>query len=231
MWFAYSGWSRRCCNLCGRQYSLQYLKKQIRSWKQIRSSLGKTFKYFHKNGIKARQNKCHLFSSFDITAKLPLLDCSIENRSCESLLGLIIDRKYNFNEHTAYLGNKASKKIQVVALICPYMPLTQRRLSMNACLFLSVLMNHSKILNNCINGIHERGLRGNVHTQIVTLNVKMTFLLQLSHAPLKLPLLAHGNPSFFIDRYDWAFEFCSRKFWQTCATFWSEKLWNNLKLE
>ena len=82
------------------------------------------------------------------------------------------------------------------------MSLTQRKLSMNAYLFFSVSMNHSKILNNRINGIHERGLRGDVHTQIVTLNVKMTFLLQLSHAPLKLPLLAHGNPSFSIDRYD-----------------------------
>ena len=114
-----------------------------------------------------------------------MLDCSIENASCESLLGVIIDRKFNFNEHTAYLCNKASKKIQAVALICPYMPLTQRKLSMNAYLFFSVSMNHSKILNNRINGTHERGLRGDVHTQIVTLNVKMTFLLQLSHPPLK----------------------------------------------
>ena len=97
-----------------------------------------------------------MLSSFDIKAKLPLLDCSIENASCESLLGVIIDRKFNFNEHTAYLCNKASKKIQAVALICPYMPLTQRKLSMNAYLFFSVSMNHSKILNNRINGIHKR---------------------------------------------------------------------------
>ena len=78
------------------------------------------------------QGKCHLFSSFDITAKLLLLDCSTENRSCESLQGVIIDRKFNFNEDTAYFCNKASKKIQVVALICLYMPLTQKKLSMNA---------------------------------------------------------------------------------------------------
>ena len=66
------------------------------------------------------------------------------------------------------------------------MPLTQRKISMNAYLFFLVSMNHSRILNNSVNGIHERGLSGDVHTQIFTLNVKMTFLLQLSHLPLKL---------------------------------------------
>ena len=34
-------------------------------------------------------------------------------------------------------------------------------------------MNHSKILNNRMNRIHESGLRGDVHTQIVTLNIKI----------------------------------------------------------
>ena len=73
----------------------------------------------------------------DITAKLPSLDCSIENATCESLLGVIIERKLNFNEHTTYLCNKASKRILAVALVFPYMPLTQRKLLMNAYFFFS----------------------------------------------------------------------------------------------
>ena len=59
---------------------------------------------------------------------------------------------------------RQAKKIQVFARIFPYIPQTQKRLLMNA-YFMSqfgycplVWMNHSRTLNNRINGLHKRAL-------------------------------------------------------------------------
>ena len=50
----------------------------------------KLFKWFHKKGIKAKQDKCHFFSSLDITTKLSLPDCPIDNYCSEKVLGVIL---------------------------------------------------------------------------------------------------------------------------------------------
>ena len=59
---------------------------------------------------------------------------------------------------------RQAKKIQVFARIFPYIPQTQKRLLMNA-YFMSqfgycplVWMNHSRTLNNRINGLHKKTL-------------------------------------------------------------------------
>ena len=63
------------------------------------------------------------------------------------------------------MGNRANKKIQAPVRIFLYMSVTERKLLMNT-YFISqfgycrlVWMNHSKILSNRINGLHEVGLR------------------------------------------------------------------------
>lgn len=45
-------------------------------------------------------------SSLDITIELLFQDCSTENSNPEKLLGLIIGRKLNFNEHVTNLYSK-----------------------------------------------------------------------------------------------------------------------------
>ena len=115
--------------------------------------------------MKANQDKYHFLSSLDITAELSLPDCSIENSSSEKFLKVIIDRKLNFNENVTNLCNKKSKKIQALAKTFPNLLVTQRNLLVSA-YFLSqfgycplLWMNHSRILNNRINGLHESALR------------------------------------------------------------------------
>ena len=124
----------------------------------------KIFKRFNENGLKANQEKCHFLSSLDINMKFSLLACILENSNSQKPLGVTIDRKLNFNEHVTNLCDKASKKIQALARIFPYIPQTQKRLLMNA-YFMSqfgycplVWMNHSRTLNNRINGLHKRAL-------------------------------------------------------------------------
>ena len=124
----------------------------------------KLFKWFLENGLKANQEKCHFLSSLDINRKFPLPACILENSNPQKLLGVTIDRKLNFNEHVTNLCDRASKKIQALARIFPYIPQTQKQLLMNA-YFMSqfgccplVWMNHSRTLNNRISGLHKRAL-------------------------------------------------------------------------
>ena len=92
----------------------------------------KLFKWFHENGLKANQEKCHFLSRLDIDTKFSLPAFILENSNSQKLLGVTIDRKLNFNEHVTNLCDKASKKIQALARIFPYIPQTQKGLLMNA---------------------------------------------------------------------------------------------------
>lgn len=127
--------------------------------------------------MKANQDKCDFISSLDITTKPSSSDCSVKNLSSKKLIRLIIDRKFDFNEHITNLCNKARNKIQVIVRIIPYMPVTQRKLqghsskfSLNA-YFLSqfgynslVWINHSSILNNLVKRLQEKPLTLVVHS-------------------------------------------------------------------
>ena len=102
--------------------------------------------------------------SLDMNTKFPLPACILKSSDSQKRLGVTIDRKLNFNEHVTNLCDKASKKIQALAIIFPYIPQTQKRLLINV-YFMSqfgycplVWMNHSRTLNNRINGLHKRAL-------------------------------------------------------------------------
>ena len=95
--------------------------------------------------VKRTQTICRLLpmnylSVFDHFARLALIGltkfsqpaCILENSDSQKLLGVTIDRKLNFNEHVTNLCDKASKKIQALASICPYIPQTQKLVLMNS---------------------------------------------------------------------------------------------------
>ena len=52
----------------------------------------KIFKWFHVNGMKANQSKCHFLLSLDINTKFSLPACILENSDSEKLLGVAIYR-------------------------------------------------------------------------------------------------------------------------------------------
>ena len=109
------------------------------------------------------KSQCDL-CDLDINTKFPLQACILEYSNSQKLLGVTIDRKLNFNKHVTNLYDKASKKIQALDIILSYIPETQKRVLMNV-YFMSqfgycplVWMNHSRTLNNPINGLHKRAL-------------------------------------------------------------------------
>ena len=99
----------------------------------------KLFKWFHENDLKANQGKCHFLSSLDINTKFSLPAGILENSNSQTLFGVTIDRKLNFNEHVTNLCDNASKNIQALARIFPYIPQTQKRLLMDTYLSLNLV--------------------------------------------------------------------------------------------
>ena len=125
----------------------------------------KLFKWFSDNMMKANKDICHLIVSSNEHVSMKLDNIEIENSNCERLLGVKIDSKLNFKEHLDGIIKKASRKINVLSHISPYMNIGKRRLLMNS-FFASQLkychlvwMCHHRSVNNKINRLHERCLR------------------------------------------------------------------------
>ena len=125
----------------------------------------KLFKWFSDNMMKANKDKCHLIVSSNEYVLMKLDNVEIENSNCERLLGVKIDSKLNFKEHLDGIIKKASREINALSRIAPYMNIEKPRLFMNS-FFASqfnycplVWMCHHRSINNTINRLHERCLR------------------------------------------------------------------------
>ena len=88
----------------------------------------------------------------------------IKNTNCEKLLRIKVDSRLNFNDHLDGIIKKASRKINALSRITPFMNISKRRILMNS-FFNSqfnycplVWMFHSRSINNKINRLHERDL-------------------------------------------------------------------------
>ena len=89
----------------------------------------------------------------------------IYNSKCEKFVGVKFDYKLIFNSHIAYLCKSASRKINALARVTPYMSILKHSILMNA-FFKSQFnfcplawMNHSRINNTKINRLREKCLR------------------------------------------------------------------------
>ena len=124
--------------------------------------------WFTDNFIKLNTDKCHLLilggnSNQQITVNVG--DSVIENTEEETLLGVVIDKRLNFETHINKLCKKAGNKLFDLACISRYMDSNKLRILMRAFVISQfqycplVWMFHSRHLNNKINRIHERALR------------------------------------------------------------------------
>ena len=103
-----------------------------------------------------------IFLSNNEKVSMKIDNIELENTSSEKLLGIIIDSKLNFKEHLEGIIEKASRKVNVLSRITPYMNLTKRKLLMNS--FFTSQFNycplvwkcHNRTINNKINRLHER---------------------------------------------------------------------------
>ena len=123
-------------------------------------------KWFKDNYFCMNADKCHLLTcNYDkdvlLIVENEIIDCS----NSVKLLGITIDKKNNFNEHVTKICKKVSAKLHALARISNFISHDKLRLLMKSFVESQfsycplVWMFHSRALNNCINKLHERGLR------------------------------------------------------------------------
>ena len=99
-----------------------------------------------------------LNNSYDVS----LGDASITTITKETLLGIIIDSKFSFDEHVSSPCSKASRKLHTLKRIASFMSFEKRRTLMKAFILFQfnycplIRMFHSRAMNNKINRIYER---------------------------------------------------------------------------
>ena len=83
------------------------------------------------------------------------------NTNCEKLLGIKVDSRLNFSKHLGDIIKKASRKINALSRITPFMNISKRCIPMNSFFDLQfnycplVWMLHIRLINNEINRLNE----------------------------------------------------------------------------
>ena len=99
---------------------------QVYFWKTFQNTFGQHWVFLYHTISLLLAYYLHVRTKFSLHA------CMLENWGAQKLLGVTIDRKFNFNEHFTTLCDKASRKTQALTRIFPYIPQTQKALLINA---------------------------------------------------------------------------------------------------
>ena len=131
---------------------------------RLETTFVKLLKWFIDNQMKAKQDKCHLIISKNENVSMYNAPFEIKNTNCEKLLGIKADRRLNFCEHFDGIIKNASRKINVLSRIIPFMNISKKRILMSS-FFNSqfkycplVWMFHSRLINSKINRLQEKSL-------------------------------------------------------------------------
>ena len=122
-------------------------------------------RWFESNFLKGNADKYHFLVRTSQEVSLNVNTFKIKNSDCEKLLGVKFNSKHKFDQHIADLCRTASRKINAITRVKPFMNLSKRRLLMNS--FFKTQFNYCPLLWMCdsrenntkINGLHERCLR------------------------------------------------------------------------
>ena len=115
--------------------------------------------------MKGNTDKCHFLVSTSQELSLNVNSFKIKNSDFEKLLGVKFDSKLRFDQHITDLCRTASRKIQALARVTPFMNLSKRRLLMNSFFKTQynycplIWMCHSHENNRQISRLQERCLR------------------------------------------------------------------------
>ena len=125
-------------------------------------------KWFYANAMVLNPEKCHymcLGSNVDNMEEFNSLDYKLNNSEEETMLGIKIDRKLNFQNHINDLCRKASQKINALNRIASYIDVHKRKIIYTSIIKSQfsycplVWMFCSRNSNTLINKVQERALR------------------------------------------------------------------------
>ena len=83
--------------------------------------------------MKANHDKCHLIVSKNENVSMYIGPFEIKNTNCGKLLGIKVGTRLNFNEHLDGLIQKASRKVNTLSRITPFMNISKKHILMNSC--------------------------------------------------------------------------------------------------
>ena len=136
----------------------------------VKSTLVSEFKivteWFYENCMVLNPQKCHyMILGLKEDDYINIEGIDIKNSDEETLLGIKIDKRLNFNSHTKDICRRAAQKLNALCRISYFMTNNQRTLLINTLVKSQfnycplVWMFSSRKSNNRINRIHERSLR------------------------------------------------------------------------
>ena len=182
-------------------------------------------RWFENNLLKGNADKYHFLVRNSQEVSLNVNTFKIKNSDCEKLLGVKFNSKLKFDQHIADLCRTASRKINAITRVKPFINLSKRRLLMNS--FFKTQFNYCPLLWKCdsrgnnrkINRLHERCLRtiyndkqssfnellekdGSVSMRERNLQVLATEMYKSSNG-LSTPLM---KDMFLLDVHVWFFE-------------------------
>ena len=90
------------------------------------------FKWFSDNQMKANIGKCHSLVKKKDKVVIILGETEIKNSEYEKLLGIKLDTKLNLNEYLNNIISKASRKVNALSIVEPYICLSKKEILMNS---------------------------------------------------------------------------------------------------
>ena len=138
---------------------------------KLENDISNLEEWFKHNGLTLNEKKCQFMiiepswiTRNEIT-EITINNKVIQESSKAKLLGLNLCNDLSMDEHVKSISKKASKKLQALARIAPFLDEQKRKLLMNS--FITSQFNYCPIIwmfcqrrsNNIINKIHERALR------------------------------------------------------------------------
>ena len=122
------------------------------------------FKWFSDNQMKANISKSHLLVNKKDEVVIRIGDMEIQNSEYEKLLVIKVDTKLNFNKHLNNIISTASRKVNALSRVMPYMSLFKNKKLWNSVFYSQfsffplIWMFHICIMNSKINRLHKRCL-------------------------------------------------------------------------
>ena len=122
--------------------------------------------WFSDNHMKLNTDKCHALLNSQGPNTIKIGNLCIKNSSCENMLSINFDYKLKFTNHIDEICKKASRKLNALVRIAPYMGMIRKRHTLMNAFFKSqfnycplIWMCCNRSLNNKIDRLHERSLR------------------------------------------------------------------------
>ena len=84
------------------------------------------FQWFQGDLLKGNPDKCHLIVCTNQKTNINTGEFHIDSSDREKLLAIKIDNKFTFDRHTSDICKKASRKVNVLARIAPYINIGKR---------------------------------------------------------------------------------------------------------